>query len=480
MEIIGRNKERKYLDEILNSKRPEFLVIYGRRRIGKTFLIRQHFADNLVFEFTGTYDTSLEVQLQNFFNIYLACTKGQKETIAPKNWSQAFQQLANYLQTLGTDKKTVVFLDELPWMSTPNSGFVSALEFFWNQHVSKMPNILLVGCGSATSWMQKKLLQAQGGLHNRVTHRIQLEPFTLTETEAFCQYKKLELSRYQILQLHMAFGGIPFYLNELRKGKSATQLIDEICFDKNGLLYSEYLYLYASLFRNPDNHIILVETLAAHPHGLTRADILTHSKLPAGGTVNRVLEELELSGFISKYRPFQKKKKDTIYKLSDFYSLFYLKFIQPQKPTGAGTWVSMMNSGAYRAWSGYAFENICMQHIANIKTALGISGVYSEISAWKFRGNDELSGAQIDLIIDRKDQVINLCEAKFTDKPFAISKEYAQELRNKRAIFAQVTGTKKSAFTTLITTYPALQNQYYSDEIQFEVSMDALFESPVQ
>ena len=322
----------------------------------------------------------------------------------------------------------------------------------------------------------KKLLQAHGGLHNRVTHRIQLDPFSLSETEAFCKYKNLQLSRYQILQLYMVFGGVPFYLNELNKGKSATQIIDETCFNKDGLLYSEYLYLYASLFRNPDNHIVVVETLAAHPQGLTRADIVTHSKLSGGGTINRVLEELELSGFISKHRPFQNKKKDTVYKLTDLYSLFYLKFIQPKKPTGAGTWLSMINSGSYKAWSGYAFENICMQHIASIKKALGISGVYTEISAWKFRGNNELPGAQIDLIIDRKDQVINLCEAKFTDSAFVITKAYAEQLRNKRTIFQQVTKSKKASFTTLLTTYPALKNDYYSDEIQSEVTMDALFE----
>jgi AAA+ ATPase superfamily predicted ATPase len=477
MEVIGRDKEKKYLDKILSSKRPEFLVVYGRRRIGKTFLIREYFAENMVFDFTGTFDASLEVQLQNFFNIYLNRTQGQRETIPPANWSQAFQQLANYLHSLQEiDKKAVVFLDELPWMSTPNSGFISALEFFWNQHVSKMSHILLVGCGSATSWMQKKLLQAHGGLHNRVTHRIQLEPFTLAETEAFCQYKKLQLSRYQILQLYMVFGGVPFYLNQLQKGKSAAQLIDETCFHKEGLLYSEYLYLYASLFRNPENHVVVIETLAAHPHGLTRNDIIAHSKLPGGGTVSRVLEELELSGFIAKYLPFQNKKKDTVYKLIDLYSLFYLKFIQPKKPTGPGTWLSMLNSGTYRAWSGYAFENICMQHITNIKKALGISGIYSEVSAWKFRGNDELPGAQIDMIIDRSDKVINLCEAKFTENAFVVTKAYAEELRNKRAIFGQVTKTKKSSFTTLLTTYPALQNQYYTDEILFEVTMDALFE----
>jgi AAA+ ATPase superfamily predicted ATPase len=477
MEIIERYREKSRLNEISASEQAAFLVVFGRRRVGKTFLIREHFSKNIVFDFTGSFEVGLGTQLQNFFNVYLSVSKGQKETTAPRDWNQAFLFLASYLEALKPRKnKVVVFLDEMPWMDTPRSGFLQALEYFWNQYGSRMPNLLLVACGSATSWMQKKLLQARGGLHNRVTHRIHLHPFTLAETEAYCKYKKLRLSRYQILQIYMALGGIPFYLNELKKGRSAIQAIDEICFQKNGLLNSEYNYLFASLFRNPDNHIAIVETLAAHPQGLSRNEIKKHSNLPEGGTINRVLEELDLSGFISKHQPFQKKKKDTMYKLADLYSLFYLKFIRTKKSNGEGTWISLTNTGTYRAWCGYAFENICMQHIDQIKKALGIAGIYSETSAWKFSGNDELSGAQIDLLIDRKDQVINLCEAKFTEKEFVITKDYAQKLRNKRVIFEQHTKTKKAAFTTLLTTYPAIQNKYYIDEIQFEVSMDALFE----
>ena len=476
MEVIGRNKEKKKLDEILASEKPEFVALFGRRRIGKTFLIREYLSENIVFDFTGTFEASIETQLQNFFNVYLQYTKGQMETIVPGNWSVAFQYLANYLDGLkGQQGKVVVFLDEMPWMNTPRSGFLSALEYFWNQFGSRMPNLVLIACGSASTWMQKQLLQARGGLHNRVTQRIQLNPFTLAETEAFCKSKNLTLTRYQIIQLYMVFGGIPFYLNELQKGRSASQIIDETCFSEQGLLYTEYNYLLASLFRNAENHLKVVETLASHPQGLTRSELLKITKLPEGGTVNRVLEELENSGFISRQLPFQKKKKDTVYKLFDLYCLFFLKFIRQNKPAGNGTWLMLSNSATYKAWSGYAFENICYMHIAEIKKALGISGVYSNISSWKFRGNSEFPGAQIDLIIDRNDQVINLCEAKFSDKEYVITKDYAGELRKKKLVFEQITKTKKSVFTTLLSTYPAIKNQYYLEEVQSEVSMDALF-----
>lgn len=477
MKVIGRHNEKRKLDEVLSSGNPEFLVLYGRRRVGKTFLIREYLSKHIVFDFTGTLEANLEVQLQNFFNVYLQYTKGQKETIVPGNWTMAFQYLANYLNGLKIQEdKVIVFLDEMPWMNTPRSGFLSALEHFWNQYGSRMSNLLLIACGSATTWMQKKLLQAHGGLHNRVTQRIYLKPFNLSETESFCKYKNLALTRYQILQLYMAMGGVPFYLNELKKGKSAVQLIDEICFTEQGLLYSEYDYLFASLFKNPDNHSVLVETLANYPQGLTRKELIKLTKIPEGGTINRVLEELENSGFIIRHLPFKKKKKDTIYRLYDMYCLFFLKFIRPNKPSGKGTWLTLFNTSSYKAWSGYAFENICIIHIEQIKKALGISGVFSKISGWRFTGNDELPGVQIDLLIDRNDQTINLFEAKFSDKEFLITKNYAQELRMKKLVFEQVTQTKKSIFTTLMSTYPAIQNKYYFNEIQSEVTMDALFE----
>jgi len=474
--IIGRSKEKFKLERIARSKLPEFLVVYGRRRVGKTYLIREYFEKELVFDFTGAYGADMETQLENFFHEYLNRTKGQKETTPPQNWSKAFQYLADYLRSLPKrKKKQIVFIDELPWLDTPRSGFVSGLEYFWNQHVSKMKHVLLIGCGSSSSWIQKKLLKAKGGLYNRVTQRMKLEPFNLAETEGYCHSRNIKLSRYQIVQIYMAMGGIPHYLKELTPGKSASQLINQICFAKNGLLQDEYESLYHSLFKSPENHLEIVETLASKPNGLTRKDIVSSSKLSDGGSVNRTLVDLTESGFVTCLNPYQKKKKDSIYKLTDLYTLFYLKFIAPAKFSGKGAWKSLSRSASYHAWAGYAYETICMLHIDQILEALGISGVYSEISSWKYVGKDEIPGAQIDLLIDRRDQVVNLCEAKFTDKEFSITKSYVADLRRKRSVFQMATGTKKNLFTTLITTYPAMKNRYYLEEIQSEVSMDALF-----
>jgi uncharacterized protein len=474
--LIGREKEKEIIDSILQSNQPEFLAVYGRRRVGKTFLIRQYLQKNIVFDFTGTKDGSKEKQLANFFAEYVERTSGKKETSVPKSWQEAFKYLAEYLRN-NTKKNTklVVFIDEMPWIDTPKSEFISALEFFWNQHVSNMQNVVLIACGSASSWIKKVLINARGGLYNRVTKRIQLMPFNLYETELYMNSLGVQLSQYQILQLYMTMGGIPFYLKEITRGKSATQLIDEICFSPQGLLKNEYEQLYYSLFKNADKHIKIIETLASHPQGMSRIEIAIKTKL-SEGTLSRSLEELTESDFISLYNPILNKKKESIYKLTDLYSLFYLKFIKTNKHSGAGTWEQLSKQATYKAWSGYAFENICMMHSNQIKKALGISGVFSPINSWKFTGNDTLPGAQIDMIIDRADQTINLCEAKFTQDNFVINKNYAAQLRLKKTIFNQATKTKKTTFTTLFTTYPAIRNQYYLGEIDSEISMDKLFQ----
>lgn len=455
---------------------PDFLAVYGRRRVGKTFLIRQHLKDNIVFDFTGTKAGKTEQQLINFFEEYKKRAKIKKAKQPPSSWQEAFSMLAVYLSKLPKKKqKHVVFIDEMPWADTPKSGFISSLEFFWNQYISSMDNILLIACGSATSWMKKKLINARGGLHNRVTQRMKLMPFNLHETAEFIDALGVKLTLYQIVELYMIMGGIPFYLKEITKGKSATQLIDEICFSSKGLLQGEYLQLYHSLFKNAGNHIHIIEKLASKSQGLTRKEI-AHKTNISEASLSRALEELVDCDFISLYEPLINKKKEAIYKLTDLYSLFYLKYIKANKNGSKGMWQFLSAKNSFTAWSGYAFENICMMHINQVKKALGISGIYSTTSSWKFNGNDTLPGAQIDMLIDRADATINLCEAEFTKENFAITKTYAAQLRMKKSVFSQATQTKKAIFTTLLTTFPAIQNKHYLGEIDNEITMDKLFE----
>ena len=474
--IIGRKPEIRKFNDLLESNKSEFLAVYGRRRVGKTFLIREYLKPHIVFSFTGAFEAENGIQLENFYREYASRTKGQKETTIPKNWSTAFAYLADYLRQIKRrKKKLVVFIDELPWLDIPKSGFVAALEYFWNRHVSGMKNVLLIVCGSAASWLQKKIIQARGGLYNRVTARIKLKPFTLHETQLFCKSKKLKLTKYQIVQIYMVMGGIPFYLNELKRGKSAIQLIDEICFTSTGLLSNEYEQLYYSLFKNAENHVAIIEALASRPNGMTRPELVKKSGLPDGGTFNRTLNDLTESDFVAKFRPFNKKKKDSLFRLIDLYSLFYLKFIKGNVNNISNTWQKIENQTSFRAWSGYAYENIAMLHIKQILKKLGLNGTYTEISSWKYRGDNEISGAQIDLLIDRKDEVVNLCEVKFTKNDYILTKKDNANLRMKQTVFKHVTKTKKAIVNTLITTYPAIQNKYYLEQIHSEVNFEDLF-----
>jgi uncharacterized protein len=472
--LIGRDKEKELIDSLLASNKAEFVAVYGRRRVGKTFLIRQYLKNDMLLDFTGTIGESTKVQLANFNREFKRqCTDNETN---PENWSEAFAMLSDYLYTLDSKKKVVVFIDELPWLDKAKSGFLTALTYFWNQHGSQMPHLLLITCGSASSWIIKNLLNAYGGLHNRVTQSIELKPFTLEETEAFFKYKNLKFTRYQVVQLYMAMGGIPFYLQAIKSGKSVDQVIDALCFESGGLLAKEFKPLYHSLFKKAHIHIAIITALAKNPYGLNRSQLLEKTQLPPGGTLMRAMENLIECGFVKKIDPFERKNRESVFRIIDFYSIFYLRFIEGNLNDRKNTWQSMADSQNYVSWCGYAFENICLAHLLQIHKTLGISGVTTKVSSWKFVGNAEMPGAQIDLVIDRKDGIINLCEAKFTNKEFVLSKEYTTKLRQKRAIFEYATKTKKAVVTSLLSTYPAIKNEYYLEEIHSEIVLDDLFE----
>lgn len=468
--IAGRHQEQQIMQQLLQGDKPEFLAVYGRRRVGKTFLIRNVYQKEIVFQMTGIAGVGTDQQLANFFNALKLADPDNPNNNIPSDWFKAFEMLRAFLQKATTTKK-VVFFDELPWIDTLHSGFLSALEHFWNAWASARADIVLVVCGSAASWMLSKLINNKGGLHNRVTKRIRLMPFSLQETEDYFRLKNIVLDRYQIIQLYMAMGGIPFYLNEIMPGKSAFQEIDRLCFTDGGLLISEYDNLYRSLFNSAERHMTIIDALSQKNKGMTRAELIETSGLSKGGNTTKALMELEESGFITKTHPFEKKVKTAMYRLTDQYSLFYLKFMKDKRSFGEGAWLSRLDSPAWRSWSGYAFENICFTHIAAIKKALGISGVYTETSSW----SDAEKGVQIDLLIDRRDQVISLCEIKFSVDPYSITKNYRTELEKKLTSFRTVTKTRKSVFLTMITTFGLEENKHSIGFVQNSVTMNDLF-----
>lgn len=470
MKIIGRNKEQRQFQEFINSGSSEFVVVYGRRRVGKTFLIREAHGNKFDFYHTGIANSDKETQLSEF-NFALNQTAILPNT--PVNsWFDAFHKLEFLLEHSKNKGKKIVFLDELPWMDTPRSGFIPALELFWNKWASARKDILLIVCGSATSWMFDKLINNRGGLHNRVTQQIYLKPFTLKECEDFFKEKQIVLNRKQITEAYMIFGGIPYYLNFFKKNLSLPQNVDAILFAGEAPLKNEFQSLYQSLFNHSEKYIAIVKAMGRKTKGLTRDEILSITKFTNGGHFTKLLHDLELSGFIRKYYSIGKKEKDTIYQLVDFYTLFYFNFIDNIRHNDENFWSHLIDNAKHRTWSGFSFEQICLYHLPLIKRKLGISGVLTNTASWLGAYNG--SKVQIDLLIDRNDGVTNLCEMKFAKGVYAIDKKTWHNLLKKIEVFRQNTKSRKAIHLTLITPFGILQNEY-SGEINSEVVLDDLF-----
>jgi AAA+ ATPase superfamily predicted ATPase len=470
--IIGRKNEIAYLQEIIESGAPEFVAVYGRRRVGKTFLIREFFNKNFTFYFSGSENSSMKTQLENFRNAYQVYFKAVVPT--PENWTTAFAMLKDAISNVKKPGRKVVFIDELPWITTKGSNFIQAFEYWWNTFASANPEIVLIICGSSTSWMLNKIIKNRGGLHNRVTRQILLQPFSLKECTELAKQQKLPFDDKTILDYYMIFGGVPYYWKHLSKSKSLPQNIDNLLFSNNAVLKNEFTEIYNSLFKHSEKYIALIISLEQKRMGLSREDILKISGLTDGGSITRMLEELEQCGFIRSYYGFGKKSKDKLYQLIDLFSLFYLNFIKDKNITDEQFWTNNFDTAPLNNWRGYAFEQVCLWHVPQIKDKLGISGVSTSYSSWRSSGeNPEKKKYQIDLVIDRNDRVINLCEMKYSDQEYSIDKDYNDHLRRRKATFMEENNIRKTVHTTMITTFGVNRNTYWGN-VQSEVTLEDL------
>lgn len=474
MNIHGRDKEVSIMKRLLDSENSEFLAVTGRRRIGKTYLVDTVYAKHSVFSMTGIKDAAMEEQLAHFTD-KLRGYAGKSMIQQPSSWQEAFILLKQYLQQKRSSKKQVLFFDELPWLATPRSLFLQMLGHFWNDFLSKEKKYILVICGSFTSWIVRKVYNDKGGLHNRITAKINLQPFSLKETKQYLTSRGIQLTDNALAEIYMIMGGIPYYLNAIQRGDSSTTAMERICFTIDGLLYDEYQNLFKALYDRPENHEAIVKALSQGKQGLSRKELLSKSKVEAGGPFTRAMQDLVLSGFVEEQAPFGKKKRGVTYRLIDEYSIFHNRFISKNRSSGKGIWQKLSAGQSYRIWRGYAFESLCLRHLTEIKAALGIGGVYTEVSSYRLAGNDEQTGFQIDILLDRADNCINLCECKYHEADYVITKNYATQLRNRKAAFSSSTKTKKSVFTTLITNYPVVDNKYALETVDARVELSALF-----
>lgn len=466
MKIIGRRNEQRLLESIVNSGVPEFVVVYGRRRVGKTYLIGEFFENKFSFRATGLAEGSMKEQLAVFAGKLQEY--GSQHTRLPHTWIEAFSWLRELLQDgeverESTSGRRIVFIDELPWFDTPRSAFKTALEFFWNDWACTQEDLVLIVCGSATSWLADNLLETTRGLYNRVTRVIGLQPFSLGECGEYLAWRGVTYSPRQVVECYMVFGGIPYYLSLQDRSNSLTQNVDSLLFHRSGQLVPEFERLYRTLFRNPEPYVSIIRALASKRCGMTRAELLKATGLE-GGKLSTVLKNLDLCGFIRAYRSFGKRQNDALYQLIDPFSLFYLTFVDSGRLDG---WSGFSGSPAYHAWTGLAFELVCLLHVEDIKRDLGISGVQTNACAWRSR--HAVPAAQIDLLIDRRDDVISLCEMKYSEGSYALSAGDERSIRNKIVALRDETGTRKAIHPTLVTLEGATHNAHFNSVIVREV-----------
>lgn len=472
VDIIGRNNEIDKLNNVCNKNGSQLVVVYGRRRVGKTFLINNYFNNNFSFKLTGVNKLAKKGQLNNF--LFELIRKGYEPKDNIEDWSSAFNNLRIYLDSKDSSEKQIVFFDEMPWLDSKKSGFKEAFEYFWNDYASAKNNIIFIACGSSSSWMKKYLINNKGGLFNRLTEKIYLEPFNLFETEQFLKSININWSRYEIAQCYMIMGGIPFYLNFLDSNKTLAENIDNLFFKKNATLWDEYDNLYSTLFSDNEIYKKVVEKLYTKPFGMTRDEISNSSLLKENGRLTKIMDDLESSGFVRK-KIKNGNRKETLYVLTDYYTRFYLKFIKNNYGKDEKYWENSYSDSMRLSWCGNSFEQVCFDHVLQIKSALGISGVLTEEYSYKYNPKtDDESGAQIDLILDRKDNVCSICEIKYSLNEFRIDKDYYFNIINKVDVFRKNSKTRKSLQIVFITINGIIKNEY-SSIANKNITIDDLF-----
>ncbi len=470
--MIGRTKEIRVLEEAFDSGRPEFVAVYGRRRVGKTYLIKETFGDRLTFSYTGAFHCSTKTQLSYFHEALQ--DQGLEKVAVPQTWAEAFR-LLKQLIIESASKRKVVFLDELPWMDAPRSGFVSAFEHFWNGWGASRKDLLLIICGSSTSWIINKVFRNKGGLHNRVTRNIPLSPFSVRECEEYAESLGLGFSRNEILEGYMVMGGIPLYWSKLDKGKSLAQNVNDIFLAENGELRYEFNDLYSSIFTHPEKYIKIIECLSTKKTGMTRADIIRNTGIESNGKFSEMLEDLIQCGFVRKYCHTSKKVRDALYQLVDCYTLFYYQFVRNAYGTDENYWLKILPTPAYHTWCGLAFERVCLLHTRQIKSALGISGILANIFSWHIAKTEEHPGVQIDLLIDRADNVVSLCEMKYAPNGYVMTAAEADKINTRMRVYSMYKPSKKGLQLVLITSN-GTSNKGKKVNIHRELTADCLFE----
>ena len=494
--MIGRKKEIKLLNEICDLEESSLVAIYGRRRIGKTYLVNHMFKkyrqDCLFFEFTGAYDGDKRGQIDNFIDqvyewFYV------EPSFEIKSWSDAFRFLKRTIdkeiKKRDSNEKVIVFLDEVPWIDRSNKGgFLSALGYFWNTWCEPRENVVLILCGSNSSWIRDKILKnARGSLYQRVTHQISMYPFDLKETKAYLlEQKGFMIDNKTVTDIYMIFGGVAKYLSFLNPNESSAENIDRVFFSIHGSMYREYDELFSSLFADKsDYYKSVIELLCTRRSGFSLSDISKAFNEKLGGKLRLAIAELEECGFIKGLSKYGNSVRGVNYMIVDPYILFHHKWIKGFSRNDIATlpnnyWLHKSSSQSYAVWSGYAFEIVVMVNIRLYLNAIGRLGFFSGVYHWQHMAKSEdEQGAQIDMVVNYGNNIFDILECKYYNSEYVISKEYAKNIKNKLSMFKKYglySKQKSELRLVFLTSYGVKMNAEAHSLNISRVCLDDLFE----
>ena len=471
MAIIGRREEIRELEKCEKSKKSELVCVYGRRRVGKTYLVEQSFANLFAFRATGVESGNTRTQLKSFYQRLVEA--GDTERRVPQDWFEAFSRLERILAAENIRRsihgKRIVFFDEFPWFATPRSDFLEAFGEFWNRCGTAQGDFLFIICGSATSWIIKNILEDTGSLYNRVTSQIFLRPFSLRETELYMESRVFGWSRRQIVECQMIFGGLPYFFDLLNPDESLTWNINALIFKPHALLRHESKKLLEATLKKSPAYNDILKCLSSHYYGMQKNACFASLDI-SQGTFSRAVEDLIKCGYVHESVDRYSKGHPLRLQLIDPFLLFHYNFLEKGYSETTRFEDFKSDTGRYNNWRGHAFEILCMYHIDHIKNALGISGVRTNSYAWVSEKNE----AQIDLVLDRDDGIVNICEEKYTDTAFAVSAEYEERLLKKMDIYRAETKTKKALKIVMICT-ENLAGTANTEHITRVLTLDDLF-----
>jgi hypothetical protein len=408
--FVGRKNELRMLNDAYRSGKDELVVLYGRRRIGKSSLVKR-FAEKkkAYYEFEALEGETTPGQINHFLQqLKKQIDDPILDSVRFANWEQVFTYLTEKVINRKSKVKKILFLDELPWMAAGRIRLVSLLKYYWDNHW-KSKHVMLILCGSVASFMVKKVLHSNA-LYGRTTIEILLKGFSPEEAARLLSKKR---SREETLNYQLVFGGVPKYLEQINTSQSFNKNMNTLCFSPHGIMLKEVERIFYSQFREPRTYLKIINLLKNGIFSLS--EISSKTKIPSGGGLKQYLKNLERAEMIRSYIPFDRSgnSKFKKYTLADEFLVFFFKYMGPNlrviKESSSRRLFETLTQNSFDSWLGFAFERFCLKHAGLLALVMDFADDILLASPY-FKKNDERF--QIDLLYQRADRVITVCEIK--------------------------------------------------------------------